>query len=68
MLEITNKTRGPISLVVRSRRATRAFTCKTLPGIGAGQNVYLLEDERTTEYIDRLKNMKLIEVRHVPDA
>jgi len=57
MIEITNKTRGPVQLVVRSmskeKNVGHSFTVLNIPGIGAGKNVYLLEDERHTEYIDR---------------
>jgi len=64
MLEIVNKQRHPVQLIVRSRRATRSFTTLNLPGIGSGKNVYLLEDERTTEYIDRAVKDGLISIRY----
>jgi len=65
MIEITNKKRHPVQLVVRSRKAPRAFTTKNVPGVGAGKNVIRLEDELHTEYIDRLQKMGLISVRHI---
>lgn len=64
MLEIVNKQKHPVQLIIRSRRATRSFTTLNLPGIGSGKNVYLLEDERTTEYIDRAVKDGLISIRH----
>lgn len=64
MLEIFNKQKHPVQLIIRSRRATRSFTTLNLPGIGSGKNVYLLEDERTTEYIDRAVKDGLISIKH----
>jgi hypothetical protein len=65
MLEITNKKRFPVQLIVRSRRASRSFTTLNLPGVGSGKNVYHLEDERSTEYIDRAANDGLIAIRKI---
>ena len=67
MIEITNKSRSPIQLVVRSRKAVRAFTTKVLPGVGTGKNVYLLEDERTTEYIGRMESLGFITTRQIQE-
>jgi hypothetical protein len=65
MLEITNKNRFPVQLIVRSRKAVKSFTTLNLPGVGAGKNVYLLEDERSTEYIDRAANDGLVSIRKI---
>lgn len=65
MIEITNKQRYPIQLVVRSRKSTRSFTTLNIPGVGAGKNTYMLEDERTTEYVDRVKSMGLINIKKI---
>jgi hypothetical protein len=65
MLEITNKKRFPVQLIVRSRRASRSFTTLNLPGVGSGKNVYHLEDERSTEYIDRAANDGLIAIKKI---
>ena len=67
MIEITNRNKFPVQVVVRSRRSTNSFTTLNIPGIGAGKNVYLLEDERATEYITRVKDWGLISLRKVPD-
>lgn len=69
MLEITNRTRGPVSLVVRSRRgpSSRQFTTLTILGIGAGCNVVRIEDEAATEYIEKARREKLISVRVLPE-
>ena len=67
MIEITNRQKFPVQLVVRSRKSTNRFTTLHIPGIGAGKNVYLLEDERATEYITRVKDWGLISLRNVPD-
>lgn len=65
MIEIKNKTKSPIQLVIRSRKAPRSFTTLNIPGIGAGNNVYLLEDERNTEYVERAEKLGLISTRQV---
>ncbi len=67
MLEIKNKHRFPVQLIIRSRKAPRAFTTLNIPGIGCGKNIFYLEDERATEYIDRAVNDGLISVKHVPN-
>jgi hypothetical protein len=65
MIEIKNKTKSPIQLVIRSRKAPRSFTTLNIPGLGAGNNVYLLEDERNTEYVERAEKLGLISTRQV---
>lgn len=65
MLEITNRQRHPVQLIVRSRRATKSFTTLNIPGIGKGKNIYFLEDERSTDYIDRAEKSGLISIRHI---
>ena len=67
MIEIKNRGRSPVQLVVRSRKAPRAFTTLIVPGIGAGKNVILIEDELWTETIDRVEKMGLITQRRVPN-
>jgi hypothetical protein len=67
MLEITNRQKFPVQLLVRSRRLSSSFTTLNIPGIGGKKNVYLLEDERATEYIDRAVKQGLITTRHIPN-
>lgn len=67
MLEVRNKGRSPVQLVVRSRRAPNAFTTKIVPGIGKGKNVCLIEDELVTEYIERVEKMGLITTKYIPN-
>lgn len=67
MLEIKNKQKFPVQLVIKSRSAPRSFTVLNIPGIGRGKNIYHLEDERTTEYIDRAEKDGLISTRHIPN-
>jgi hypothetical protein len=38
-----------------------------IPGIGCGKNIFYLEDERATEYIDRAVTDGFISVKHVPN-
>jgi len=68
MIEITNKGRSPVQLVVRSKLAPRAFTTLIVPGIGAGKNVVMLEDEMTTDVVERVEKMGLITTRYVPNT
>ena len=53
MVEIRNKNRFPVQLVIRSRTAPRAFTTLNVPGIGKGKNIKVIEDELMTEYVQR---------------
>jgi hypothetical protein len=65
MIEIKNKTRSPVQILIRSRKSPKAFTTLNVPGVGAGNNVYILEDERNTEYVERAERMGLISTRHL---
>jgi hypothetical protein len=65
MIEIKNKTKSPVQLVIRSRKAPKAFTTLNIPGLGAGNNTYLLEDERNTEYVERAEKLGLISTRYL---
>jgi len=67
MLEIVNKKKHPVQLIIRSRKTPRSFTVLNVPGIGCGKNIYFLEDERKTEYIDRAEQAGLIATRHIPN-
>lgn len=67
MIEITNRQKSPVQIIVRSRKAPRAFTTLIIPGIGKKNNVRLIEDELHTEYIDRVEKMDLISTRYVPN-
>jgi hypothetical protein len=65
MIEITNRMQGPVQLVIRSRTKSRSFACLNIAGRGKGNNVYLLEDERTTEYVDQAVRNGLISTKYV---
>ena len=65
MRKITNKTDGPIQLVVKSKKQARAFTTLIVPGRGRNKNVVIIEDEVKTDYIDRLADKKLISIEIV---
>ncbi len=67
MLEITNIKKHPVQLLILSRTAPMAFTCLNIPGVGGKKNVYYLEDERATEYIDRAEKEGLVSTRHIPN-
>lgn len=65
MIEIRNKTKSPVQVLVRSKKAPRSFTTLIVPGIGIGKNVAYIEDERTTDVVDRLEKMGLISTRYI---
>lgn len=67
MIEITNMQRTPVQIPVRSKDAPNEFTVLNIPGIGAGKNIRIIEDERRTEYISRIENWKMISTRIVQD-
>lgn len=67
MIEIKNKMKSPVQVLIRSRKAPRAFTTLNIPGVGKGKNVRLIEDELATEYIERVEKMGLISTRYVPN-
>jgi len=69
MYEITNKQRGPVQLIIRSRRgpSPREFTVLNLCGVGKGKNVYLVEDELMTDTIWQAEREKLIAVRYIDE-
>jgi hypothetical protein len=68
MLEIKNKNKFPVQVMIRSRSASRSFTTLIIPGVGAGKNVVLIEDEKSTPYLERVeKQHGLITTRHIPD-
>ena len=63
MLELKNRNKFPVQLIVKSKRAPRSFTTLNIPGMGSGKNIFFLEEERTTEYIDRAEKSGLISIR-----
>lgn len=69
MLEIKNKNRFPVQLLIRSKKTPRSFTTLNIPGLGSGKNVYYLQNERSTEYIERLRDkFGLITIKQIPDS
>jgi hypothetical protein len=65
MIEIRNKLKSPVQIVVRSRIKPNSFTTLIIPGVGAGKNVRTIEDEQKTEYIKRVENFGMISTRYV---
>ena len=68
MIEIKNKQKSPVQILVRSRTAPRAFTTLIIPGIGKQKNVRLIEDEQKTDIIERVEKMGLISTRYIPNS
>lgn len=60
MIKIINKNKFPVPVLVKSDTATRAFTTKNIPGIGAGQNFFVIPDEKMTDQIEGLRRQGLI--------
>jgi hypothetical protein len=67
MIEITNKQRSAIQLIVRSKRALNQFTIMDIPGVGKEKNKIVIEDDRYTQYIDRAEQAGLISTRVLND-
>jgi hypothetical protein len=65
MIEVTNITTRPVSVTVRSLKSPRQFTILHIPAKGAGKNIFYLEEERATEYIQRAEQSGLIKTRRV---
>lgn len=65
MIEITNRQKGPIQLVIKSRVHYGNFTTQNIPGMGAGKNVFLLEDELMTESVAEAEKKGLITTKYV---
>lgn len=68
MVKITNLTKGPVQLTVRTgakAKLNKNITVLNLPGIGSGKNSVLLEDERYTHWIDEAEKSGLIKVEKI---
>ena len=65
MIEITNKQRSPVQVLVRSKKKLRAFTTLIIPGRGAGKNVVVIADEDATDYIGKIEDIGLISTRRI---
>jgi hypothetical protein len=67
MIEIRNKKRSPVQVLVRSKTAPRQFTTLIIPGIGKGQNIRYITDEAETDVIKRVEQLGLITTRYIPN-
>ena len=67
MIVIENKQRSPYQLVIKSKARPRAMDVINIPGIGKGKNFYYLEDELTTEFVERAEKNKCIKTKYIPD-
>lgn len=68
MIEIRNLKKHPVQLIIRSRSTPRSFTVLNIPGIGSGKNIFNLEEERSTEYIDRAQKAGLVSTRYLANS
>ena len=66
MIEIRNKTAGPIQLIVRSfskrREHAKALTTLNIPGRAS---VVLKDEQVVKEYLERSKQWKLLTYRYI---
>lgn len=67
MIEIKNRHKSPVQVLVMSRKRPHSFTTLIIPGVGIGKNVKYIEDEMHTQYIDRVERQGLISTRHIPN-
>ena len=67
MIEITNLCKYPVQVLIKSKQKVNSFATLNIPGIGSKKNIYHLEDERSTAYIERVEKMGLIKTRYVPN-
>lgn len=65
MVEIRNKQRFPIPLILKSKNYQKGITHKILPGIGKGKNIITIEDELLTAYITEAEKQGLISVKKI---
>lgn len=65
MKEITNRTSGPIQLVVKSVNKPSGFTTLVVYGRGKGKNTVTITDEQYTHQIGFLESERMISVRNV---
>jgi len=65
MIELVNKKKYHVQILVKSTKIPNSFTCLNIPGVGAKKNIFFLQDERETEYIDRAVAAGLISKRTV---
>ena len=68
MIEIRNLKKHPVQLIIRSRLTPKSFTVLNIPGICNGKNIFNLEEERSTEYIDRAQKAGLISTRYLVNS
>ncbi len=66
MIEIRNKDKSPVQILVRSKTAPRAFTTLIIPGIGGGKNVRSITDEEViSDVLERVEKMGMISTRYI---
>ena len=66
MIEVKNKTKGPVQLVVRSKLAPKAFATLVIPGIGASKNVVTIADEMIVpDILERVEKTGMIATRYI---
>lgn len=66
MIEVRNKTHGPVQIMLRSKTAPRSFTTLHIPGIGKGNNIRLIAEERIIpEILERVEKTGMITTRYI---
>lgn len=72
MYEVVNRSKGPVQLIVRSKKTPNSFTTLNVPGIGAKKNKVYITDEQYTKYLDWIKGQKQesgvsVDVNYIPN-
>ena len=68
MLKITNITKSPVQILIKSGKAPNRLAVKNIPGIGKGNNEYLCKDEKVTDYIQRVEKEGLIKTQYISNG
>jgi hypothetical protein len=66
MLEIKNRRRYPMPLIIKSKRRPKSMTIINIPAMGKGKNIYLLDDELHTLYVDAAEKAGDISIKKIP--
>ena len=67
MIEVKNKTRQPVQVMVRSATKNRAFHTTVIPGMGKGKNVREWPEELITDQIRQLERDGLLALKETND-
>ena len=67
MIEVKNKTRQPVQVMVRSATKNRTFNTTVIPGMGKGKNVRRWPEELITDQMRHLEREGFLVLRTTHD-